>query len=115
MLTVEALAHEIRGGITIFCIIWSFLLFPARKQSRMVQLLFISTLWLSLSYLKDTVFIFEAVKNNIFVDKEPKEAVVENLVLLNQGEKEEFLSEEEYQSSYGDNASYLGEGKKWRI
>ena len=68
MLTVEALAHEIRGGITIFCIIWSFLLFPARKQSRMMQLLFISTLWLSLSYLKDTVFIFEAVKNNIFVD-----------------------------------------------
>ena len=41
MLTVEALAHEIRGGITIFCIIWSFLLFPARKQSRMMQLLFI--------------------------------------------------------------------------
>lgn len=68
MLTVEAFAHEIRGGITIFCIIWSFLLFPARKQSRMMQLLFISTLWLSLSYLKDTVFIFEAVKNNIFVD-----------------------------------------------
>ena len=68
MLTVEALAHEIRGGITIFCIIWSFLLFPARKQNRMMQLLFISTLWLSLSYLKDTVFIFEAVKNSIFVD-----------------------------------------------
>ena len=56
-----------------------------------------------------------AFKNNIFVDKEPKEAVVENLVLLNQGEKEEFLSEEEYQNSYGDNASYLGEGKKWKI
>lgn len=54
-------------------------------------------------------------QNNISVDKEPKEAVVENLMLLNQGEKEEFLSAEEYQKTYGDNASYLGEGKKWRI
>lgn len=54
-------------------------------------------------------------KNDISVDKEPKEAVVENLVMLNQSEKEEFLTEEEYQNSYGDNASYLGESKKWKI
>lgn len=65
---------------------------------------------LTISPKKVTTF-----KNNISVDKEPKEAVVENLVLLNQGEKEEFLSEEEYQNSYGDSASYLGEGKKWKI
>ena len=68
MLTVEAFAHEIRGGITIFCIIWSFLLVPTRKQSRMMQLLFISSLWLSLSYLKDTVFIIEGIKNSVFLD-----------------------------------------------
>ena len=33
-----------------------------------MQLLFISSLWLSLSYLKDTVFIIEGIKNNEFLD-----------------------------------------------
>ncbi|MGM9735616.1 MAG: helix-turn-helix domain-containing protein [Candidatus Cryptobacteroides sp.] len=68
MMTIEAFAHEIRGGITIFCIIWCFLLYPARKQSRMMRLLFISTLWLALSHLKDSVFMFESIKNSEFLD-----------------------------------------------
>ncbi|MGM9748903.1 MAG: hypothetical protein ACI3ZN_08875 [Candidatus Cryptobacteroides sp.] len=65
MMTIEAFAHEMRGGITIFCIIWCFLLYPTRKRSRMMHLLFISTIWLTISHLKDSVFIFENMPNSI--------------------------------------------------
>lgn len=68
MTTIEALAHEIRGGMMVFCIIWCFLLYPTRQRSRMMYLLFISTLWLTISFLKDSVFVFEAIKYSIYLD-----------------------------------------------
>ncbi|MGN0191745.1 MAG: helix-turn-helix domain-containing protein [Candidatus Cryptobacteroides sp.] len=66
--TIEALAHETRGAVTLFCIFWSVLLFPERKRSRMMKLLFISTLWLTFTYLKDAVFLIESVKYSVFAD-----------------------------------------------
>ena len=68
MSTVEAFAHEMRGGITLFFLFWCFKLYPYARRSRMMRLLFISTLWITFGHLKDSVFLIETWKNSVWLD-----------------------------------------------
>ena len=68
MSTVEAFAHEMRGGITLFFLFWCFKLYPSIHRSRMMWLLFISTLWVTIGHLKDSVFLFEDWKYSVWLD-----------------------------------------------
>lgn len=68
MHTVEAFAHEMRGGITLFFLFWCFKLYPSIHRSRMMRLLFISTLWVTIGHLKDAVFLFEDWKDSVWLD-----------------------------------------------
>ena len=68
MHTVEAFAHEMRGGITLFFLFWCFKLYPSIHRSRMMRLLFISTLWVTIGHLKDAIFLFEDWKDSVWLD-----------------------------------------------
>lgn len=68
MNTVEAFAHEMRGGITLFFLFWCFKLYPYARRNRMMRLLFICTLWITIGHLKDSVFLIEAWKNSVWLD-----------------------------------------------
>ena len=52
------------------------------------------------------------LKRNIVVNKETPET--NQLAYFYQDEKEEFLSEEEYEKAYGDNAPYQEGNNKWK-
>lgn len=54
----------------------------------------------------------ENLKRNIVVNKETPET--NQLAYFCQDEKEEFLSEEEYEKAYGDNAPYQEGSNKWK-
>ena len=68
MNTVEAFAHEMRGGITLFFLFWCFKLYPSIHRSRMMRLLFISTLWVTIGHLKDSIFLFEDWKDSVWLN-----------------------------------------------
>ena len=68
MHTVEAFAHEMRGGITLFFLFWCFKLYPYAHRNRMMRLLFICTLWITIGHLKDSVFLIEAWKNSVWLN-----------------------------------------------
>ena len=68
MNTVEAFAHEMRGGITLFFLFWCFKLYTSIHRSRMMRLLFISTLWVTIGHLKDAIFLFEDWKDSVWLD-----------------------------------------------
>ena len=68
MHTVEAFAHEMRGGITLFFLFWCFKLYPSIHRSRMMRLLFISTLWVTIGHLKDAIFLFEDWKDSVWLN-----------------------------------------------
>lgn len=69
MLTVEAFAHELRGCVTMFFLFWSFKLYPFRRRSRMMDLLFICTLYTAFCYLKDVIFLVEEWKNSEYLNQ----------------------------------------------
>lgn len=68
MLTIEAFAHFMRGGVTIFFIFWSCKLYSYSRRNRMMKLLFIATLYLTFSFLKDAIFLVNAWKNSEYLD-----------------------------------------------
>ncbi|MGM9760056.1 MAG: helix-turn-helix domain-containing protein [Parabacteroides sp.] len=68
MSTIEAFAHEMRGGITLFFLFWCFKLYPYIRRSRMMRLLFVNTVWITFCYLKDMVFLVEEWKYSIWLD-----------------------------------------------
>ena len=57
-----------RGGITLFFLFWCLKLYPSIHRSRMMRLLFISTLWITIGHLKDSVFLFEDWKDSAWLD-----------------------------------------------
>ena len=57
-----------RGGITLFFLFWCFKLYPSIHRSRMMRLLFISTLWVTIGHLKDAIFLFEDWKDSVWLD-----------------------------------------------
>ena len=68
MNTVEAFAHEMRGGITLFFLFWCFKLYPYAHRNLVMRVLFICTLWITIGHLKDSVFLIEAWKNSVWLD-----------------------------------------------
>ena len=68
MLTIEALAHSLRGCVTMFFLFWCFKLYPFRRRSRMMELLFICTLYTAFCHLKDVIFLVDAWKNNEYLN-----------------------------------------------
>ena len=66
--TLEALAHYTRGGVTIFFIFWNILLRRYRKRSRMMRLLYVTSLLISVCYVKDVLFTFEAIKYSDYLN-----------------------------------------------
>lgn len=55
-LTIEAFAHYMRGAVTLFFLFWCIRLYRSSRRSRMIRWLFVSTLYILLSHLKDVVF-----------------------------------------------------------
>ena len=43
--TAEAIAHYVHGGVTVFFIIWTWLLWPQRKKNSMMYMLFLNMLF----------------------------------------------------------------------
>lgn len=62
--TIEAFAHYMRGAITLFFIFWCCKLYIYRQRNRMMKLLFIASVFLSFSHLKDAVFLVDQWKNS---------------------------------------------------
>ena len=58
----EALAHQMRGMTIMYFLIWNVHLYNYRKQNRMMKFLFIATLFLTLGFLKDSIFLAEALQ-----------------------------------------------------
>lgn len=55
----EAFAHQFRGATIMFFLLWSVYLFRFRKDSRMMQRLFISTVCMCIGFLKDSVYLYD--------------------------------------------------------
>lgn len=68
MLTVEALAHYVRGGITVFFIFWCCILYGYIKRNRMMRLLYFAALWMTVCHVKDVVFLVNQWKNSTRLD-----------------------------------------------
>lgn len=69
MLTIEAIAHELRGCVTMFFLFWSFKLYPYRTRSRMMMLLYICTVYTAFCYLKDVIFLVDDWKNSVYLNQ----------------------------------------------
>lgn len=65
---IEAFAQYVRGATTLFFVFWCFTLFRYKRRNRMMKLLYVSSVWLAFSYLKDAVFLFSAWKNSMFLN-----------------------------------------------
>lgn len=68
ILTLEAIAHYIRGASTLFFIFWSFILRRYRHRSRMMRLLHLTAVILAVCYLKDGVFLVFEWKNSTYLN-----------------------------------------------
>ncbi|MGM9688019.1 MAG: helix-turn-helix domain-containing protein [Alloprevotella sp.] len=64
----EALAHTVRGMAIIFFLLWTVRIWPMRKRSRMMGLAFLLSAMMSLGYIKDLMFLFEACAYDIFLN-----------------------------------------------
>ena len=65
--TVEAFAHCLRGITALFFFYWSYQLYPYIRHLRMVRMLFFATLYVACSYVKDSLLLVEAWKNDPFL------------------------------------------------
>ena len=68
LLTIEAFAHYMRGAVTLFFLFWSVKLYSYKRRSRMMQLLFYATAFLTFSHIKDAVFLFPEWKYSMFLN-----------------------------------------------
>lgn len=68
LLTIEAFAHYMRGAVTLFFLFWSVKLYSYKRRSRMMQLLFYATAFLTFGHIKDAVFLFSEWKYSMFLN-----------------------------------------------
>ena len=66
---MESLAHQTRGAAIMYFLILGIYLFRFRKDSRMMQMLFVSTVCICLGFLKDSAFLFERWQQYPFADE----------------------------------------------
>ena len=69
MFFTEALAHQFRGAAIMFFLLWSVYLYGLRKNSRMMKVMFITTVCLFLGFTKDSLFLFESIQYSDVLDK----------------------------------------------
>ncbi len=66
--TIEAFAHYMRGVVTLFFVFSCLKLYVYKRRNRMMRLLFYATLYLTFSYIKDSVFLFAGWKNSMVLN-----------------------------------------------
>ena len=64
--TAEAVAHFVHGGVTVFFVVWSMLLWPQRKQSNMMYMLFLNMLYFAFCNIKDVIFLVDGYWEDLF-------------------------------------------------
>lgn len=64
--TWEAVAHFVHGGVTVFFIVWSWLLWPLRKQSNMMFMLFLNMLYFAFCNVKDLIFLVDGYWESLY-------------------------------------------------
>lgn len=64
--TAEAIAHFVHGGVTVFFIVWTWLLWPQRKQSNMMYMLFLNMLYFAFCNVKDLIFLVDGYWESLF-------------------------------------------------
>lgn len=64
--TWEAVAHFVHGGVTVFFIVWSWLLWPLRKQSNMMFMLFLNMLYFAFCNVKDLIFLVDGYWKSLY-------------------------------------------------
>lgn len=65
--TAEAIAHYVHGGVTVFFIIWAWLLWPQRKKNNMMYMLFLNMLYFAFCNVKDIIFLVDGYWENFFL------------------------------------------------
>ena len=63
--TIEAFAHYVRGALTLFFILQCLKLYVNKRRNRMMRLLYYATLYITVSHIKDAVFLFAEWKNSM--------------------------------------------------
>lgn len=58
--TQEALAHYTRGAVTLFYVFWSIILRKYNKRSQMMELLYLTSVLISICYVKDVLFTIDS-------------------------------------------------------
>ena len=64
--TSEAIAHFVHGGVTVFFLTWTWLLWPLRKQSNMMYMLFLNMLYWAFCNVKDLIFLVDGYWESLF-------------------------------------------------
>lgn len=64
--TSEAIAHFVHGGVTVFFIVWAWLIWPLRKQSNMMYMLFLNMLYFAFCNVKDLIFLVDGYWESLF-------------------------------------------------
>lgn len=64
--TAEALAHFVHGGVTVFFIVWTWLIWPLRKQSNMMYMLLLNMAYFAFCNVKDLIFLVDGYWESLY-------------------------------------------------
>lgn len=64
--TWEAVAHFVHGGVTVFFIVWAWLIWPLRKQSNMMYMLFLNMIYFAFCNVKDLIFLVDGYWESLY-------------------------------------------------
>ena len=64
--TSEAFAHFVHGGVTVFFLAWAYMIWPLRKQNKMMNMLFLNMLCFGFCNLKDIIFLIDGYWESFF-------------------------------------------------
>ena len=66
--TQEALAHYTRGAVTLFYVFWSIILRKYNKRSQMMELLYLTSVLISICYVKDVLFTIDSFTHSDYLN-----------------------------------------------
>lgn len=69
MLVPEALAHTVRGMAIFFFLFWTINIYALRHRSRMMWLCYLLSIFMTVGYVKDLVFLFDEFRYNDYVNR----------------------------------------------
>lgn len=64
--TAEAFAHFVHGGVTVFFIVWTWLIWPLRKQSNMMYMLLLNMAYFAFCNVKDLIFLVDGYWESLY-------------------------------------------------